>query len=93
MVQSVRKQWVLDVQWSDAPQDVIEEVRQYWIDDDRMYNDVCIWKFEEEWSWNQNHPEWKEGETVFETEYPAIERWLSANDVPHGSLVWIHWWW
>ena len=91
---SVRMQWVLDVQWSDAPEAVEKEVHQIWIADDRLHNDVCIKKWgSEDWSWNLNHPEWTEGDQECESRYPETEAWLLANGVPVGEVVWIHWWW
>jgi hypothetical protein len=97
---SVRKQWILDVQWSDAPDDVIEETRKIWRDDNRLTNDVCISKFyDESWSfdnsWGEGDPtdEQLSGVIEYPTYYPAIEKWLLENGVPFGEEVWIHWWW
>lgn len=93
MSKSVALRWTLDVQWSDAPEDVIEEVRGIW----RFHhipNDFGIYKFtSEEWAWNKDHPEFSEGDTISECTYPAVQAWLIKNGVPYGEDVWIHWWW
>ena len=92
-MKSVRKQWVLDAQWSDAPEEVLTEVKTIWREDYRLSNDVCIFKFyDERWGWCPQHPEWSEGDTVVETSYPEIQKWLLENEVPYGEDVWIHWW-
>jgi hypothetical protein len=94
-MKSVRKQWVLDVQWSDCPKDVEEEVKKIWRDDDRLSNDVCISKYyDEDWTWDSRNSDFdEENHTQSDTRYPAIEKWLLKNGVPFGEEVWIHWWW
>jgi len=91
---SVRQQIVLDVQWSDAPDDVIKETRQLWRDYDNLSNDNSIYKFgEDDWTWDENNPNWSAGDGEQPTSYPAIEKWLITNKVKIGESVWIHWWW
>lgn len=77
---SVRKVWFLDVQWSDCPEFVEDEVRQLW-DDFGLGNDHYIYRFttgeDEEGTFN----------------YPMIAKWLKYKGVPDGETVIIHWWW
>lgn len=93
-MKSARQQWVLDVQWSDAPAEVIEEVRKLWRERE-LGNDSYIYKFgEEAWSWDSRWSDFQEGtDNEVPTRYPAIQQWLLDNNVPFGEDVWIHWWW
>jgi hypothetical protein len=82
-MKSLRKQWVLDIQWSDMEEELGKEARQMWIDDDRLRNDVCISKFsEDDWYSVQagTYP------------YPKIGEYITQH-VPIDEEVWIHWWW
>jgi len=79
---ALRKQWVLDIQWSDA-EELGEEASQMWRDDDRLINDVCIYKFSED--------DWYEGQAG-EFLYPKIYAHIKTL-VPFGEEVWVHWWW
>ena len=107
-MKSVRKQWVLDVQWSDAPEEVEKEAHRIWIEDGRLSNDVCIYKWCDEcdWSFDERNPIWQRNLQYFQdnpekeqsmektkSSYPAIENWLLEQGVPFGEEVWIHWWW
>ena len=80
---ALRKQWVLDIQWSDMQEELGKEARQMWIDDDRLSNDVCISKFSED--------DWHEADAG-EYPYPKIYAHITTQ-VPYGEEVWIHWWW
>ncbi len=75
---SVKKQWVLDVQWSDCPQFVEDEARKLW----RDYG-----------LGNDNYISKQDVDEELEDSYPAIYHWLLHNGVPKGEEVWIHWWW
>lgn len=75
---SVKKVWFFDVQWTDCPEEVEEEVRHIW----RAYelgNDNYIWKTQLT-------------EELF-NEYPKVYFWLKYNGVPEGEKVIVHWWW
>ena len=75
---SVKKVWFFDVQWSDCPQEVAEEVRHVWHNME-LGNDYYIYKTEVDLE-------------LFE-EYPRIYYWLKYKGVNEGEPVIIHWWW
>lgn len=75
---SVQKRWVFDVQWSDCPKFVEDEVRQIWRNEG-LANDTSIFKFCMEEEWYADHPN--------------IAQWLSHKGVQDGEVVFIHWWW
>lgn len=75
---SVFKHWFFDVQWSDCPECVEEEVKQSWCDRE-LGNDNFFWKA-------------TVNEELFE-DYPNIYFWLKHKGVPDGEKVIIHWWW
>lgn len=75
---SVSKKWFFDVQWSDCPDFVEDEVRHLW-GDYELGNDNYIVKRELD-------------EELFE-EYPNIYFWLKHKGVQQGEEVIIHWWW
>mgnify|MGYP003681990657 FL=1 len=75
---SVRMQRVFDVQWSDCPLDVEENVKELWHERE-LYNDKYIAKF--------SHDDWDD------PRWELIVGWLLLNDVERGETVWIHWWW
>lgn len=75
---SVRKVWYFDVQWSDCPEYVEDEVRQLWTDRE-LGNDCYIAKVDLD-------------EELF-SEYPRIYYWLKHKGVGEGEQVIIHWWW
>lgn len=77
---SVREQWVLDVQWSDCPIEVEEEVQRAW-DEMELGNDNHMFK---------HHVGDRER---FPDMYPLISAWCRHNGVPDGEYVWVHWWW
>lgn len=75
---SVRKVYFFDVQWSDCPLFVYEEVKQLWRymslgNDDYMYKT-------------------KLDDSLFEN-YPRIYLWLKHKSVQENEEVIIHWWW
>lgn len=75
---SVSKVYFFDVQWSDCPIFVYEEVRQIWIDYD-LGNDYYIYK-------TQLDSELLES-------YPRVYSWLKHKGVKEDERVIIHWWW
>ena len=83
-MEAIRQQWVLDIQWSDAPEEVYKEARQLWKDQDMLRNDVCFWKFQDD--------DWYEArEGTYP--YPAIAKLILESAIPEDEEVWIHWWW
>lgn len=75
---SVTKKWFFDVQWSDCPESVENEVRYLW-NDRELGNDNYVWKA-------------TVNSELFE-EYPRIYYWLKYKGVPEDEEVIIHWWW
>lgn len=75
---SVSKVWFFDVQWSDCPSFVEDEVRGLWKDYE-LGNDNYI------------HTT-KLDEELFE-EYPNIYYWLKFKGVNDDEKVIVHWWW
>lgn len=75
---SVRKVWFFDVQWSDCPIEVEQEVISAW-QDYELGNDRYIIKC-------------KLDEDLFE-DYPNIYFWLQHKGVEQNAQVIIHWWW
>lgn len=75
---SVFKKWFFDVQWSDCPDEVQEEVIESWRDYE-LGNDRYFWTATLD-------------EELFET-YPRIYFWLEHKGVPKGEEVIVHWWW
>lgn len=75
---SVTKVWYFDVQWSDCPVEVEEQVIQVW-EDYELGNDRYMFKCNLD-------------EELFE-EYPAIYFWLEHKGVQKGEKVIVHWWW
>lgn len=64
---------VLDVQWSSCPVEVEDEVRDLWQDDERLGNDVSIYKWDEE-----NDAE----------KYPVIAEYLKSRGVSKCWIHW-----
>jgi hypothetical protein len=75
---SIKKVFFFDVQWSDCPRSVKEEVKHIWRDHD-LGNDTYIYKTTLD-------------EDLFE-QYPRVYFWLKFNKVKEGENVIIHWWW
>lgn len=75
---SVKKKWYFDVQWSDCPSMVKDEVIQLW-SNMGLGNDHYMYmaKLDEE----------------FFSDYPKIYFWLKHKGVPENEEVIIHWWW
>lgn len=75
---SVTKRWFFDVQWSNCPQFVENEVRQMWRSRE-LGNDNYIYKTQL-------------NNDLF-AEYPNVYYWLKHSGVSEGEKVIIHWWW
>lgn len=75
---SLKKVWFFDVQWSDCPTFVEQEVIDIW-KKMSLSNDHCFYKcvFNEE---------------LFH-QYPNIYFWLKYSGVPENESVLINWWW
>lgn len=81
---AVRKEYVLDVTWTDCPDDVKDQVRKLWITNDlgndnyiliRTINDLI-----------------EESEDDGD-ETDVIVKYLREQGVGDDEQVWIHWWW
>lgn len=77
--ESVYKIWFFDVQWTDCPKIVRNEIHQAWREDDRLTNDVCILKYDMD--------------AELEEYLPLSYLWLKHKGVEQGERVIIHWWW
>ena len=85
------KQWFFDVQWSNCPIEIAEIVKQMWIDDDRLHNDVCIIKGTLEDLNERYDSEWGgESEKFVDCDLCAFLRLKGVKD---GEIVIIHYWW
>lgn len=78
-----RMQKVLDVQWSNCPVEVEDEVRNLW-QDRELGNDCCFAAvvLSDE----------IDGE-VFADKYPIIAAFLKDKGAEDDENIWIHWWW
>lgn len=75
---SVYKVWFFDVQWSDCPSIIQNEIRDIW----NLYelgNDNYFYSTELD-------------DTLFE-KYPLIYMWLKHKGVSENEKVLVHWWW
>ena len=75
---SVYKVWYFDVQWSDCPTLVENEVISAW-QEQELGNDRYMWKTEL-------------NKDLFDN-YPRVYFWLKHKGVTDGEKVVIHWWW
>lgn len=75
---SVFKVWFFDVQWSDCPDFVEDEVKNLW-DNQELSNDSSL---------SIHHLD----DELFD-EYPSIYLWLKYKGVKQDDKVVIHWWW
>lgn len=75
---SVRNVKFFDVQWSDCPTFVLEDIKQIW-SDFHLGNDDYIYKTALD-------------DDLFER-YPRVYFWLLHKDVKINEQVIIHWWW
>ena len=75
----VRKQFVLDVQWTTTPIEVEEQVQELW-QHFELGNDSYILKLTIEGLQEHENTD-------------AIVQYLRENGVGEDDQVWIHWWW
>ena len=75
---SVKKVWYFDVQWSDCPNTVEDEVRHLWHNHE-LGNNRYIYK--------------SRLDQEFFDDYPKIYFWLKHKGVPENDKFIIHWWW
>lgn len=75
---SVTKVWFFDVQWSDCPAFVEDEIRHLWTSHE-LWNDTCIYKATLD-------------KELFQS-YPNVYYWLKHKGVSLDEKVIIHWWW
>ena len=76
---SIRDAVMFDVQWSDCPDFVEDEITKLWRDN-QLGNDVFMYHYKSPDS----------GE--FSESYPYIYGWLKHNNVEDKEVI-IHWWW
>ena len=75
---------VFDVQWSNCPVEVEEEVKRLWRDNE-LGNHRYFY------SWNDSKEERDEtGESCDSEAYPIIAEYLRSRGV---TQCWIRWWW
>ena len=75
----VTQRTVLEIQWSDCPQDVIDEVREIWKDRARnLINDNSYMNIEEDW------------DLEFGDEHPNLRDYLRSKGITNCL---VHWWW
>lgn len=105
--QALRKNWVLDVQWSDCPKEVEDEVKQLWLyfelgNDNyvliRSISDFIEMEEDgqmlEEWvDEDPNNPEKEWGWIKVPAAFPNLKKYLREGGIKDDEEVWIHWWW
>ena len=75
----ITQRTVLELQWSDCPQEVIDEVREIWKDRARnLINDNSYMSIEEDW------------DEEFGEYMPALRDYLRSNGITNCL---VHWWW
>lgn len=67
---------IFDVQWSNCPVEVEEEVKSMWRSDDRLYNDVSYYNWDSDEGDGEN--------------YPLIDEYLKSRGVTKCLIHW--WW-
>lgn len=81
---------VIEAQWSDMPEEVVNEVRELWRDRE-LGNDYYYYT----WSEDDFHDaESEEDDEDFSSDwstYPVLAKWLRDNGVEAGCLI--HFWW
>ena len=85
-VDPVKQMTVLDVQWSNIPEDVYEEVKRFWIDRE-LGNDFYYahWGADDFYTTDDPKGEFKE-----EYKYPQIAAYLRSRGIEECL---IHYWW
>lgn len=76
-IPALSQTWVLNAQWTDLPQPIVEEVREMWLSYE-LGNDHCYTS----WSHKEMSEDWPLISAYLEDKFPA--------GVP--DLL-IHWWW
>jgi hypothetical protein len=85
-VDPVKTVTVLDVQWSNAPEDVVEDVRNLW-ENMRLGNDYSYVP----WGPDDFHTtEDPDDEFEYEYKYPALAAYLRSRNIDECL---IHFWW
>ena len=75
----VTQRTVLELQWSDCPQVVIDEVAEVWRDRARnLINDNSYMNIEEDW------------DLEFGDDMPALRDYLRSKGITNCL---VHWWW
>jgi len=72
---------IFEVQWSNCPVEVADEVKRLWKEDDRLGNDAYYY------SWESDETD---GEDSDINRYPIIAAYLKSQGITECL---IHWWW
>lgn len=82
---SIQTMTVFNVQWSDCPVEVEEEVQDLWHTNE-LRNDSCYFR----WDRDAIEDEGAETEIPIRELYPLIDEFLQSRGI---STCLIHWWW
>jgi len=77
---------VVHAQWSDMPEEVVEDVRRLWRNME-LYNDFSYYPWGEDNFYDTENPDSGLDE---EYRYPALAKYLRNNNIENCL---IHWWW
>lgn len=106
-VPALKKQWVLDAQWTDLPEEVEQVVKEIWRwrefgNDNYMYRTTPeeLKSFmtdaydiqTEEWRWGAT-PEEQLGWVKKPLNFTPLIKYLKGKGVGNKEEVIIHWWW
>lgn len=79
---AIRQETVFEVQWSDCPVEVENEVRELWIEQE-LGNDFFYYPWD-------SKDESDDGNGTLAEQYPIIAEYLKSKGVTECL---IHWWW
>lgn len=80
----VRSQKVMDVTWSDCPEEINNIVRDMWIRAE-LGNDNYVLKIKDWEDLEYDIPDQAKRE--------RFKEYLTSEGIKDGESVWIHWWW
>lgn len=104
---ALKKQWVLDAQWTDCPEEVKQVVQDLWrlcvLGNDnymlrRSVDNLFEWFGEEglfnveRWVWGEK-PEDMKGWVETEVSVLPLVDYIRAAGIPDDEEIIIHWWW
>ena len=104
-VPALKKQWVLDAQWTDCPVDVEEVIKNLWrtyeLGNDHYMLRISIKDLQEKedsgyeaekWFWGEKDEDKKGWITVPSSLMPLIQ-YIRDAGIPDDEQIIIHWWW